>query len=101
MVVCSDAHLYGWVLSYPMVNFRNLSNYDGKVFFLFAESESAHENGFLRSGSFLAESSLFVTSSKSRNPKGFTTEREEWSKNSCENIRISRFCYSIFAQNVL
>ena len=27
----------------------------------------------LRSGSFLAESSLCVTSSKSRNPKGFTT----------------------------
>ena len=60
------------------------------------------ELDFLRSGSFLAESSLCVTSSKSRNPKGFITKRGEWSKDSWESIRIfTILSLSLFAQFVL
>ena len=51
---------------------------------------------FLRSGSFLAESSLCVTSIKSRNPKCFTTKRGQWSKDSWENIIIFTFCHRVF-----
>ena len=47
----------------------------------------------LRSGSFLAESSLCVTSSKSRNPKGWG----QWSKDSWENIgEFARFVTESF-----
>ena len=54
---------------------------------------------FLRSRSFLAEHSLCVTSSKSRNPKGLIGQ---WSKDSWENIRIfTILSLSLFAQNVL
>ena len=50
---------------------------------------------FLRSGSFLAETSLCVTSSKSRNPS-FTTKRGQWSRDSWENIRIFTFVTESF-----
>ena len=87
-----------------MVNFRNLSYFGWQIDDelganspygnLFMSWLSPHMRmDFLRSGSFLAESSLCVTSSKSRNPKGFTTKRGQWSKNSWENIRIFTFCH--------